>query len=327
MIKTEIKLLFLVLQLVNAFRSQYGSPDDASFDQDGFQFDCKGGHYHAPGMHPHPCVYFHSDCQYVTETKMIISNGNEMLCHPRVKQYIMWPFQYYEKVLFCQHQAGIYEYSENTDLVLSCQFVLQDCIIAQKSGDIIKCQFCYQYRKGQYCQDLINCGNNCASCTSNYCQTCKEGYSPQSDTDLYCSLACQTGHLTCSLTNNVYAFEGCKKGYEMVGNQCVACPNRCTVCTMGICSECEFHYFLKDNQCFGDKPQPQPQNPNPRKQKVQLMTLQILRYLCRICQQQIKVVVIRYIQMKNAARDYLSYYLTRQNRQKKLYPLLTSYQT
>ncbi|CAK74558.1 unnamed protein product, partial (macronuclear) [Paramecium tetraurelia] len=81
---------------------------------------------------------------------------------------------------------------------------------------------------------------------------CKEGYSPQSDTDLYCSLACQTGHLTCSLTNNVYAFEGCKKGYEMVGNQCVACPNRCTVCVMGICSECEFHYFLKDNQCFGD---------------------------------------------------------------------------
>ncbi|CAD8214206.1 unnamed protein product [Paramecium octaurelia] len=247
MIRKDIQLFLLILQLVNGFRSLSNTYNKASY-----LVECRGGHYHAPGMNPHPCVYYNSACSSVTEPKMIKANGNEMLCHPRLRQYIVWPYQYFEEVLFCQNQAIIYEYSESTDLVLSCLFVVDSCAIAQKSGDIIKCQYCNGYRTGEKCQQPISCGSNCASCAANYCETCKEGFSQSSSADLQCSLACQTGHLSCSKVDGVYAFEGCKKGYELIDNQCVACPPKCTNCVMGICSQCEYHYHLKDNQCFGD---------------------------------------------------------------------------
>ncbi|CAK92593.1 unnamed protein product (macronuclear) [Paramecium tetraurelia] len=158
-------------------------------------------------------------------------------------------------MIFCTDKTLIYEYEENTDLVLSCQFVSNECLIAQKSGDIIKCQYC----EGEECSQsfstlnhYLGCGKNCASCGSSFCATCKEGFSSSNSTDLSCSLACQATHLSCSNDNGVYSFQGCRKGYELVDNQCVACSFKCAQCVTGVCTACQFQYFLKDGQCFGD---------------------------------------------------------------------------
>ncbi|CAD8161406.1 unnamed protein product [Paramecium octaurelia] len=251
MIRLQIQIFLLTFQVANGFRTLYDI-----YDKSGYLITCHGlTHSHAPGMHPHPCVAYNPICESVTEPKMVIADGQEILCHPRLRFYSIWTIPYYEEMVFCYYQAILYDYSESTDLVLSCKEIPNtqgECFLAQKAGDIIKCQYCSTVRFGEFCNLSIDCGNNCASCTSNYCGTCKEGFSPSDNADLKCTLACQTGHKQCSNTNGVYAFEECKQGYEKVDNQCVACPNKCTTCVMGICSACEFHYHLKDNQCFGE---------------------------------------------------------------------------
>ncbi|CAK92592.1 unnamed protein product (macronuclear) [Paramecium tetraurelia] len=51
MISQDILFFLLILQLADGFRNiaDYN-------DRIGYQFQCNGGHRHAPGMHPHPCV-------------------------------------------------------------------------------------------------------------------------------------------------------------------------------------------------------------------------------------------------------------------------------
>ncbi|CAK86035.1 unnamed protein product, partial (macronuclear) [Paramecium tetraurelia] len=251
MIRKDIQFLLLIIQLVDGFR-RFRS----DFDTTGYAVECRGAHAHAPGMHPHPCVYYSSICNSVTEPQMIIYNGNERLCHPRLQVYPAGIDSNVPKVRICLEKSLIYNFSEDTDLEISCEFVSDQCQIAQRSGDKLKCQYCSQNNYGENCQPsdsiVLGCGTYCESCVSNYCGTCKEGYSPASSTDLKCRLNCQPNHSSCSNENGVYSFYGCRKGYELVGNQCVACPLNCTQCVTGVCTACKSQYSLKDGQCFGD---------------------------------------------------------------------------
>ncbi|CAK73909.1 unnamed protein product (macronuclear) [Paramecium tetraurelia] len=248
MFRKDIQFLILIIQLVDGFRRF-----ENDFDATGFSVECPSGYYHAPGMHPHPCVSYSLICRQVTKLQMIVYSGVEKLCHPRAQLESPGSNLYLPKVKFCLNKTLIYNYSEDTDLKISCEIASNQCLIAQRSGDKLKCLYCPANYQGENClPKVLNCGSNCGSCESNYCGTCKEGYSPDSSTDLYCRLACQPKHSSCSKENGVYSFQGCIKGYELVGSQCLACPLNCTQCVTGVCMECVFQYSLKDGQCFGD---------------------------------------------------------------------------
>ncbi|CAK88624.1 unnamed protein product (macronuclear) [Paramecium tetraurelia] len=234
MISKQIHLL--IFQVIFGYRTYFKYVYDFAEP-----VTCPLYHIHSPGMHPHPCVGQYDICQLVQEIKVIIINQHEVLCHPR--------FQLSDQT------SVIFDYSENTDFVISSQVIpnhQKKCILAQKAGDILKCQFCFFQTYGEYCQLPNPCGIRCASCPQNLCETCQEGFSPSDSNDLICTLTCQAKHKQCTIVNSIYAFEGCKQGYELVDNECVACPNKCITCVMGICTACEFQYHLKDNQCFGD---------------------------------------------------------------------------
>ncbi|CAD8187986.1 unnamed protein product [Paramecium octaurelia] len=53
--------------------------------------------------------------------------------------------------MLCLDKSLTYKYSEDTDLAISCEYVINNRYIAQRSGDI-KCQYCKGNNQGENCE-------------------------------------------------------------------------------------------------------------------------------------------------------------------------------
>ncbi|CAD8152502.1 unnamed protein product [Paramecium octaurelia] len=239
-------------------------------------FSCPEYHFYQPDLFPHTCVGYLPICQGVTEVTVKIFNFQEVLCHPRFQAFNLMPSTTNIYILRCiSPYSTTYQYNQNGEVVYTCELTYNAyCILAQKYGSTIKCEYCFGYLTKTPC-DYIQagimvisisppvvkqCPLNCKRCdvTTLYCSECLDGYTKSDLSDTKCSYKCKTEDMICTYIplTSTYVTNWCSVGYEMVFPNgiatCQFCVAYCILCANKICSLCDTGYQLISGKCFGD---------------------------------------------------------------------------